>query len=411
MGEVKYVPKLRFEGFSGEWGLKKFGSVCEKIGSGSTPKGGAEVYQKTGIPFIRSQNVVDSGLVLDNTCISEKINNKMKGSIVEPNDILLNITGGSIGRTCVVPMDFKIGNVNQHVCIIRLAKHSSKFIQSFLTSFKGQKLIFQGQTGSGREGLNFQSIRAFKINLPTLPEQEKIANFLTAVDAKISNLSEEKSLLEQYKKGAMQQLFSHPSNSSGRRELRFKQDDGSDFPEWENKQLQEICSFFSGGTPTSTNKSYYSGKIPFIGSGNITDQKIDQYITQEALNSSSAKLVEKGDLLYALYGATSGEVGINQIEGAINQAVLCIRTINNRMYLYQVLRFNKNNIVSQFIQGGQGNLSAKIIKQLRFDFPTIEEQTKIANFLSAIDEKIATVSEALEGAQAFKKGLLQQLFV
>src|SRR5690606_21300431 len=177
----KRVPKLRFKEFSDEWNLKKLGFLCSKIGSGSTPLGGQEVYQKSGIPFIRSQNVINNQLILDDTCISESINSKMEGSIVKPLDILLNITGGSIGRSCVVPNNFKIGNVNQHVSIIRLKKDDPKFIQSFLSSFKGQKLILRGQTGSGREGLNFQSIRAFKINIPSLPEQQKIASFLSAV--------------------------------------------------------------------------------------------------------------------------------------------------------------------------------------------------------------------------------------
>jgi len=184
MKEQKRVPKLRFEEFSGEWETKKLGLLSSKIGSGSTPSGGQEVYQQTGIPFIRSQNVINNELILDHTCIPESINSKMKGSIVKSNDILLNITGGSIGRSCVVPKGFKIGNVNQHVSIIRLKKDEPKFIQSFLASYRGQKLILRGQTGSGREGLNFQSIRGFKINIPTLTEQQKIAAFISAVDKK-----------------------------------------------------------------------------------------------------------------------------------------------------------------------------------------------------------------------------------
>src|SRR5690606_16543894 len=124
-------------------------------------------------------------------------------------DVLLNITGASIGRSCLVPKNFKVGNVNQHVCIIRLKReYDPKFIQVFLSSEKGQRLIDQGQTGSGREGLNFQSIRLFKSKFPSLPEQQKIASFLSAVDKKIQQLTRKKELLETYKKGVMQQLFS-----------------------------------------------------------------------------------------------------------------------------------------------------------------------------------------------------------
>ncbi|MCK0159041.1 restriction endonuclease subunit S [Allomuricauda sp. F6463D] len=403
MKEQKLVPKLRFEEFSGEWETIKLGLLCSKVGSGSTPSGGQEVYQQTGIPFIRSQNVINNELVLDNTCISESINSKMKGSIVKGNDILLNITGGSIGRSCVVPTDFKIGNVNQHVSIIRLKQDEPKFVQSFLASYRGQKLILRGQTGSGREGLNFQSIRGFKVNIPTLPEQQKTASFLSSVDKKIGQLQQKKSLLEDYKKGVMQQIFSQ--------KLRFMKEDGSAYPDWEEKRLGDFCEFFSGGTPRSTNKKFYLGTIPFIGSGNISDEKVYSYISEEALNSSSAKMVVKGDLLYALYGATSGEVALSKINGAINQAVMCIRTIADKKYLFHLLKYNKERIVKTYIQGGQGNLSGRIVSDLKFNFPCLEEQTQIAHFLSAIDKKIAVVQTQIEKTQTFKKGLLQQMFV
>lgn len=193
--EKNMQPKLRFKEFSGNWEQYKFKSITIKIGSGNTPKGGEKVYQNQGIPFIRSQNVNKNKLILDNvTFISDEINLKMKGSIVKENDILLNITGASIGRSCVVPKDFIIGNVNQHVCIIRLKNDNSKFIQSFLSSYRGKKLIFQGQTGSGREGLNLQSISGFKIRLPLLQEQKKIASFLSSIEEQIEGMERKKSL-------------------------------------------------------------------------------------------------------------------------------------------------------------------------------------------------------------------------
>ena len=209
--------------------------------------------------------------------------------------------------------------------------------------------------------------------------------------------------MEQYKKGLMQQLFSG--------QLRFKAENGNPYPDWEEKRLLEFCKFFSGGTPSSTNKKFYSGTIPFIGSGNIYDSEVFNFISEEALNSSSAKIVEEGDLLYALYGANSGEVAISQLEGAINQAILCIRTKESIEYLYYVLLGNKDNIVAKYLQGGQGNLSAQIIKKLKYKFPSIEEQQKIATYLSSIDTKIEAVNNQITQTQTFKKGLLQQMFV
>ncbi|MGV0948207.1 restriction endonuclease subunit S [Empedobacter falsenii] len=187
------------------------------------------------------------------------------------------------------------------------------------------------------------------------------------------------------------------------------------FPEfkddWNNNKLEEFCTFFSGGTPSSTNKLYYNGNIPFIKSGEISSNKTEQFLTEEGLSNSSAKLVNKGDILYALYGATSGQVSISKIDGAINQAVLCIRQKNNNTYfLKEILSFNKQNIVDRYIQGGQGNLSGSIIKKLDFNFPSLPEQTKIADFLGAVDKQLELLTTKKDKLHLYKKGVMQKLF-
>ncbi|MFZ4796854.1 MAG: restriction endonuclease subunit S [Bacteroidia bacterium] len=402
---IKQIPPLRFPEFKGDWVRKKLGEVAEKINSGKTPLGGESVYSASGILFIRSQNVNDDKLSFDNsTFISEKINNTMKNSVVKSNDILLNITGASLGRSCVVPENFTIGNVNQHVCIIRLNKESNpRFVQPILSSTKGQNTFISLQTGSGREGLNFESIKGIEISLPILPEQTKIATFLTAIDEKIQAIKKKKSLLEAYKKGIMQKLFSQ--------ELRFKDDVGKEYNDWKEKKLREVGTFFSGGTPLTTNRTYFDGTIPFIRSGEINAEKTAQFISEEGLKNSSSKLIESGDLIYALYGATSGEVAISKISGAINQAILCIRTNMVNPFLYNYLVYEKENIINTYLQGGQGNLSADIIKSLNIPIPCHEEQTKIANFLSSIDEKINNCQAQITNVEVWKKGLLQKMFV
>ena len=234
------IPSLRFPEFSGEWEMKKLGEIAEKVNSGKTPLGGENVYVDKGVLFIRSQNVNDNTLSFDNsTFITEEVNSTMKNSVVKPKDILLNITGASLGRSCVVPEEFDTGNVNQHVCIIRLGKNNEPyFFQPIFASEKGQNIFISLQTGSGREGLNFQSIKGITLPVPSLTEQQKIATFLTAVDDKLTQLKKKKTLLEQYKNGVMQKIFSQ--------EIRFKDDDGKDFPDWEEKKLNGLVKILYG---------------------------------------------------------------------------------------------------------------------------------------------------------------------
>lgn len=272
--------------------------------------------------------------------------------------------------------------------------------------FKSSNIRLQIQKESqGTKVLSISARRISNINLyfPTIQEQKKIANLLALIDFRIQTQNEIIENLNTQLQNLSHKIFNE--------ELRFKDDNGNAFPDWQEKELKDICSFYSGGTPRSTNKSFYLGNIPFIGSGNISDSYVDNFITDKALKSSSAKLVDKGDILYALYGATSGEVAISKISGAINQAVLCIRTRENKSYLFYLLKNSKDRIVQTYIQGGQGNLSAKIIKELKFNFPSYEEQIKIASFLDLIDEKLQVETSFLKCLSDQKQYLLQQLFI
>jgi type I restriction enzyme S subunit len=263
--------------------------------------------------------------------------------------------------------------------------------------------IMKMATGISVLGISKGNLSKVKLPFPSLPEQQKIASFLSAVDTRIQQLTRKKALLEQYKKGVMQQIFS--------RQIRFKDDQEKEFSEWEEKRLGEVATFFSGGTPPTTNTAFYTGNIPFIKSGEINADITEQFISEDGLKNSSAKKVQKGDLLYALYGATSGEVGIAKLNGAINQAVLCIRSSQLTYFLYLFLQFNKTKIINTYLQGGQGNLSAHIVRSLKISLPSLPEQQKIASFLSALDVKIDQVAKQLAQMQTFKKGLLQQMFV
>ena len=159
------------------WAWCRLGEMCVKIGSGSTPKGSN--YSEIGKPFFRSQNVHDNGLVYDDIkFVSDEVQKQMNGTIVISNDILLNITGGSLGRCALVPIDFNEGNVSQHVCIIRPLSINNLFLHKLILSPYFQKLIFGSTTGAGREGLPKYNLEQFIIPLPPLHEQEQIVSKL-----------------------------------------------------------------------------------------------------------------------------------------------------------------------------------------------------------------------------------------
>jgi len=173
------------------WELKKLKLLVSKIGSGVTPSGGSSVYQTSGIPLLRSQNIHFDGLKLDDVAyISEEIDEGMSNSRIQENDVLLNITGASIGRCFYVPVGFGRGNVNQHVCILRpiIEKIHVQFLYYQMRSIVGQIQINLQQTGANREGLNFEQLKNFQIPYPaTIHEQVAIVNYLKSATALIDN--------------------------------------------------------------------------------------------------------------------------------------------------------------------------------------------------------------------------------
>ena len=208
------------------------------------------------------------------------------------------------------------------------------------------------------------------------------------------------------------------TNKSNTPELRFPefQNDG----EWEIKLIGDIANTFSGGTPSVANKDCYGGTIPFIRSGEIAHEKTELFLTDFGLSNSSARMVNKGTILYALYGATSGEVAVSKIGGAINQAILAIipkEDKYNKYYIYYFLKHQKQNILNKYLQGGQGNLSGAIINNLPIIFPcnsngeiSFNEQKEIADCLTSLDNYIDATKRKLRQLKEHKKGLMQQLF-
>lgn len=387
-------PSIRFPEFKDDWEFKNGGNVFETVSNKN---------HNSDLPILaisQEFGAVPREMINYQISVTEKSVASYK--VVDVGDYIISLRSFQGG---IEYSNYK-GICSPAYIILRpFIEIDRDFFRYYFKTYK-----YIQQLNSKLEGIRDGKMISYKyfseipLPFPTLPEQKRIAAFFTVVDKKIAELKQKKALLEKYKKGVMQKLFSQES--------RFKDENGKEFPKWEKKRLGNVASFFSGGTPVTTKKSYYDGEIPFIKSGEINSDKTEQFITEEGLKNSSAKMVEIGDLLYALYGATSGEAGISKIKGAINQAVLCIRTeIYNKIFLLNYLQFEKTAIVGKYLQGGQGNLSADIVKSLIVSTPCSAEQDKISDFLSAIDEKIIRTENQIQQTQEWKKGLLQNMCV
>lgn len=216
-GETR--PRLRFPEFrkARDWETHELGPMTKKVGSGITPRGGEKNYKKNGRPFIRSQNVGWGELLLDDVvCIDEDTHASLDATEIQVSDVLLNITGASIGRSAVADTRVAGGNVNQHVCIIRTMpdKLNPALLNQYLISQNGQKQIDSFQAGGNRQGLNFAQIRSFLIPLPpTTKEQHMVAACFSSLDVAIAAQIRRISILQIHKKGLMQQLFPSPEET------------------------------------------------------------------------------------------------------------------------------------------------------------------------------------------------------
>ena len=247
------------------------------------------------------------------------------------------------------------------------------------------------------------------VSYPNLQEQQKIANFLSSVDTRIEQLEKKKALLEQYKKGLMQKLFSQ--------EIRFKDDQGEEYPEWIMKKLVDIGKFVGGGTPDTTVNGYWKGDIPWITSadineGDIHNINIHRYISEDAVRKSATNVLPPNSVIFASRVGI-GKVVITNLGICISQDFtgLILETEDLNSFIAYQFQSNKN-ILIRFSQGTSiKGYTSKDLKGISIFLPVEKEQHKIANFLSSIDKKIELVSGQIKQTREFKMGLLQQMFV
>lgn len=383
-----------------DWAITKLGKHSTKVGSGSTPRGGDKVYTENGTPFLRSQNVNDNKLILKGVkYIPKHINDKMKGTLVKRHDVLLNITGASIGRSCVVPDNFEIGNVNQHVCIVRLKKDelNPEFVQGFLSTYQGQKTIFRSQLGGNREGLNHQGVRGIDVPQPKLPEQKAIAKILSTWDKAIENLTQLIFEKQQKKKALMQQLLT--------RKKRFPGYDG----EWKELKLGEYFT---------ERKESKIEDLPLlsIGSSGVYPQTESNKKDTSNTDKAKYKRICPDDIGYNTMRMWQGRSALSSLEGIVSPAYTIVTPKENADVLFFSYLFKFPYVVHRFFRNSQGLVDDTLNCKFK-DFaivkvmvpPTKEEQTKIAQVLKNADAEIKVLEKKKDHLQDQKKGLMQQL--
>ena len=422
----KLEPKLRFPEFRGAegWTGEKLGSITQKVGSGITPTGGEKNYKQSGRPFVRSQNIGWGELLLDDVVfIDEKTHNSFISTQINVIDVFLNITGASIGRSAVADTRIEGGNVNQHVCIIRVKPDelSPYFLNQYLISHDGQKQIDSFQAGGNRQGLNFEQIRSFLIPLPAVfAEQQKIAECLSSVDELMAAQARKVAALKTHKKGLMQQLFPREGETQPR--LRFPEFQNAG--EWEDGELGPKASKVGSGiTPIGGDKNYKQAGRPFVRSQNVgwgvlllDDAAYIDEATHATFKSTEIKV---SDVLLNITGASIGRSAVADERvagGNVNQHVCIIRTKPNELnpfFLNQFLISQRGQKQIDSFQAG-GNRQGLNFAQIRSFVvplpPTLAEQQRIASCLSSGDALITAETQKLEALKTHKKGLMQQLF-
>ena len=411
------APTLRFKEFDGEWVEMKLGNVLNITSSSRVHK---DEWTEKGVPFFRSSDVVANFKGTENTKayipleLYDSLSNKT--GRVKKDDLLVT-GGGSIGIPFLIknnePLYFKDADL---LWIKNTNEISGYFLYSFFLTQSFKKYIkIISHVGTISHYTVIQA-KNTPFQFPTLPEQQKIASFLSAVDEKIQQLTRKKELLEQYKKGVMQQLFSG--------KLRFKDENGKAFAKWEEKRLGDVGKTFNGLTG-KTKENFGDGKLYIqymqIFSSSIID--VSKCGLVQISNNEHQPRVQYGDVFFTTSSEIPNEIGTCSVlleeaeEMYLNSFCFGFRPNSVKQlvpgfasYLFRNEIFRKKII--KLAQGStRYNMSKVQLLKLSVSLPSNEEQKKIANYLSNIDNKIESINKQITQTQTFKKGLLQQMFV
>ncbi|WP_146175185.1 restriction endonuclease subunit S [Arcobacter lacus] len=412
------VPKLRFKEFIDEWEekeLEKIFNIFQGFAFSSSD------ITNEGVRWLKIADVGIQRMKYDTPCFLPKIfKEKYSKFLLNKNDYVLALTRPILNGMLKIAKIDDIYNgslLNQRVGKI-ITRESLDFIYYFLQQTNLINKIDSFILGSEPPNLSINQIKFIKASIPLKKEQEKIASFLTSVDTKIEQLIKKDELLQQYKKGMIQKIFNE--------EIRFKADDGNEFPEWEEKKLGDIGIFQTSSidkiSKDDEKSVFLINYMDVYKHKNINNRTIKNFQIVTATDSQiSSCNLQKGDILFTPSSETSNDIG---------HSVVIFEDLDNAVYSYHLMRFrpkiridilyshyfcNIPSVLNQLAKFSTGitrfTISVKSFSLIKINFPCLEEQNKIANFLSSIDDKIEENQKILQKTKEFKKSLLQHMFV
>ena len=417
------VPKLRFKEFDGGWTKSTIqffmdnNFILDQMDGNHGelyPK--SEEFSATGVPYISATDF-SFGDVNFATCKRLPIERAklFKKGIAKNGDVLFahNATVGPVA-ILKTDLDFVILSTTATYYRCEATYLNNHYLKNYFESDFFVQQYFGIMSQSTRNQVPITTQRKLNIAVPNIQEQTKIASFLSAVDEKISQLTQKHELLSQYKQGMMQKLFSQ--------QIRFKADDGSEFGEWGNYSLKELLLKVidnRGKTPdTNPELDIPLIEINAIGNRNVNYSKVSKFVSKDTFNSWFRAYLEDKDILFSTVGNTAiCSIYSSRVQAGIAQNLVGLRArkeVVESVFLYYLLIVESNNKKFKAIemQAVQPSIKVSQMIHINFEIPkSLTEQTKIANFLSAIDQKIEVVVQQIEQAKTWKKGLLQQMFV
>jgi type I restriction enzyme S subunit len=397
-------PKLRFKADDGsqfpDWEEKKLGDITSQYKVRNKKRLPLEIYSVNNIVgFIPQSEQFDDAGYLKDTDTSIYM-------IVPPRHFAYNPARLDIGSIGYQYLDHDVQVSSLYEVFETSDLVNDEFLWSWFHTHYFNNVVKRLQEGGVRLYFYYDKMQEVKIGLPSLPEQQKIAEFLSMIDTVIAKQKETVSAWEERKKGVMQKLFSQ--------EARFKADDGNDFPEWEEKKLGEVGDIMTGNTPSTKQEDYYGGCYLWVTPADITDSR-EVSVTAKKLTElgyTVARHIPANSVLVTCI-ASIGKNAIIRENGSCNQQINSITPYNDYSveFVYYLICQNERLLHANAGTGGMEILNKDSFSKIKMYFPCLEEQQKIVDCLSSLDEVIAKQKATLAAWEELKKGLLQQMFV